>query len=232
MVKIKAPPKPPPSVSPNTNLKMHRDRVRHMLQSPLRRASVLGEETMPWSPAFNLDNTVYNYTDFNLENDFDVFADPMFAHLEANGSPLKRSTKRPRLERFQSTNALADITNSAQRKPVTSAPFLKVPDQTLQVKFDTPSKILSNLDSPGKLFNIGSPSRNPIGSLDDNISSEWLGLEDFQGSEFLADDIGDFGGLDILQGFEKIGGASSQPSRQAPAPKPKSGLERSFSTTF
>lgn len=232
MVKFKAPPKPPPSVSPNTNLKMHRDRVRHMLQSPLRRASVLGEETMPWSPAFNLDNTVYNYNDFNLENDFDVFADPMFAHLEANGSPVKRSIKKSRLDRPQSASALTDITNSAQRKSITSAPFLKVPDHPPHLKFDTPTKILGNLDSPGKLFNMGSPSRNPIGSIDDDIPAEWLGLEDFQGAEFLADDIGEFGGLDILQGFEKIGGASSQSSRQAPVPRSKSGLERSFSTTF
>ncbi|KAJ2904274.1 hypothetical protein MKZ38_008485 [Zalerion maritima] len=241
-MKMRAPPRPPPSVSPNTNLRIHRDKVHTMLNSPLRRASVLAEEANTWSPAFNLDNTIYTYNEFNIENtDFDVFQDPLFANFDID-SPIKRSVRKPsRLERPHSTGALSDMSNSAQRKSITSVPFLKFPGQIESpnaAKFDTPSKLIGTMDSPGKLFNLGSPTRMPVG--DENSAGDWLaGIEDFQGSEFLVDEITDFG-LDILQGFEKIGGGApsnsqpqvSTPTRTLQPRQIKPGLGRSYTTTF
>lgn len=238
-MKIKAPLKPPPSVSPNTNLQLHRDKVRHMLNSPLRRASILGEETNSWSPAFNLDNTVYNYNELMFDGlEFNILQDPVFA--DENGSPVKRSVKKTRSERSHSTTALGEIINSAPRKPITSVPLLKLREQTDSPsgKFDTPSKVLDLIDSPGKLFSLASPPRISVG--DENNPDTWLDLEDLDGTGFLAEDVGDFGGLDILQGFEKIGGASQMPaspqiSTPTRAPQPrgaKRGLGRSNTTMF
>src|SRR5207244_1889973 len=47
-VKLKAPPRPPPSASPNTDLRIHRDRVRNMLASPLRRIPNDSDGRMLW----------------------------------------------------------------------------------------------------------------------------------------------------------------------------------------
>ncbi|PCD37838.1 hypothetical protein AU210_006334 [Fusarium oxysporum f. sp. radicis-cucumerinum] len=53
MVKLNPPARPPPSASPNTNLRLHRDAVRNMLQSPDRKGDA---ENIPYSPAFYLGN--------------------------------------------------------------------------------------------------------------------------------------------------------------------------------
>ena len=80
-VKLKPPMRPPPTVSPNTNLQLHRDKVREMVGSPLRGIRVL-DENIPWSPAFNLatlDENSYMLSDFGAE--FDIFADANFGLL-------------------------------------------------------------------------------------------------------------------------------------------------------
>ncbi|KAM5351532.1 hypothetical protein ACJ41O_004255 [Fusarium nematophilum] len=242
IVKMKPPVRPPPSVSPNTNLRLHRDKVRHMLQSPLRRVTGISDDTVPWSPAFNLDETVYNF-DCDVVNtaDFDIFQD--FANIDDNvfatmssadaGSPVKRSVKRARLDRSVSTSALGEITNSAARKPIASAPLLKVPDQPAQ--FETPSKMFEGLSSPSKMFQQ-SPVRSQSPSKYSNLmeipaDGDWPGLM-IDPAEFIGHgthDVTDFSGLDILKGFEKIG-SGSQSNNNPRSNKP--GLGRSYSTTF
>lgn len=230
-LKLKAPPKPPPSVSPNTNLKLHRDRVRSMLQSPLRRVSNMGEvgEPRPYSPGpGNYDLFERDFVYGEACDHFDIFNDgsAFFGNVE-NGSPEKRSVKRMRLDRAHSASILTDITNSASHKSVTSAPFLKVPGQSPAVNFETPSKAFDGLSSPSKLLNFQSPSKATL--FDDSLANientNWI-LDDFCTTDFL-DDPNDFSGLDILQGFEKIGGGS-QPTR--PTSKPAFG--RSYTSTF
>ena len=56
-VKMKPPVLPPPSVSPNTNLRNHRNKVQSMLRDPASRIS--DEETYSWSPKFNIDDAAF-----------------------------------------------------------------------------------------------------------------------------------------------------------------------------
>ncbi|PHH71131.1 hypothetical protein CDD83_5266 [Cordyceps sp. RAO-2017] len=245
VIKMKPPARPPPSASPNTNLRIHRDKVRHMLQSPLRRVTGVGDDSMPWSPAFNLDDALYAFDDVAAASaDFDIFQDmsavddPMFPGMSPldTGSPVKRSAKRARLDRSVSTSALADITHSAKKKSLAAAPLLRVPEQSPSQFLETPSKAFEGLGSPSRLFGE-SPLRNPSPSkfsmMELPAHADWPGLSSIDAGDFMPhDDAGasDFVGLDILQGFEKIGSGAPAASRHPKALKPA--LGRSFTTRF
>ncbi|OAA56648.1 forkhead transcription factor [Niveomyces insectorum RCEF 264] len=227
-VKLKAPIKPPPSVSPGTNLRMHRDKVRHMLASPLRRIASATDDVQGWGSPTAFDESLYNFTDetdfaldtSNLSGAFEIFQDDSLPNLFPsvhNGSPTKPpSSKRLRLDRSYSVSALSDVTNSAVRRNITSAPFLKVPTQSPGSFLDTPSKFFDGLpSSPSKFFNLQSPSKAPTSAADPasfptsialalHDENSWVPLDDFCAPNFLQD-VDEFGGLDILQGFEKIG---------------------------
>ncbi|KAI1879461.1 hypothetical protein JX265_002415 [Neoarthrinium moseri] len=221
--------KPPPSVSPNTNLRLHRDEMKRMLDSPLRRASNLGDD-MPFSPNFNLDHTLY-FNEFVQDGtDFDIFQDGVldtsFFNLADNGSPMKRSAKRVRLDRTHSASALADLTNSVSSKSITSAPFLKVPD-TFPMPYETPSKVFEGMSSPSKFFQqspIAAKSASPL------KDSSWTGsLLDFGIAGFFEEENDENAGLDILKGFEKIG---STKAANGPAKASKPALGRSHTSIF
>ncbi|KAG4034336.1 hypothetical protein MFRU_003g03050 [Monilinia fructicola] len=228
-VKLKAPIKPPPSISPNTNLRMHRDRVRELVGSPIRGLTVL--EDSAWSPAFNLD-TSYMFSGY--VSDFDIFQDST-ASLPgtSNGSPEKRSVKRPRADRSKSANILSDVTNSNLNKSVTSTPILKLtPSLGGPSTFLSPTKGgLNFMDSPCKPNN-NSPLKFDSPIL--NLGNFDLPQDDFFNSEFLTEDLSDYAGFDITQRFPKIGsGAQQQQSRnssKSQAPRPSVG--RSSTTRF
>ncbi|KAI1469573.1 uncharacterized protein F4812DRAFT_335557 [Daldinia caldariorum] len=228
-VKIKPPPKPPASVSPNTNLRIHRDNVRSMLNSPLRRVSNITEDTIPWSPAFQIDDSIFNFNDFVTDStEFDIYQDQSldaFFGAADNGSPLKRSARRNRLDRSISMSALGDLTNSASKRSITSAPLLKAPASGTPLSYETPSKVFEDISSPSKIF-LESPSKNV------STKNSWVGLEDFCTSQFFEDETDESTGIDILQGFERIGG--SQPPRGLPASSKSSRapLGRSLTTKF
>ncbi|KAL7912990.1 hypothetical protein GGI35DRAFT_269087 [Trichoderma velutinum] len=242
--KVKAIVQPPPSVSPNTNLRIHRAKVRHLLQSPLRRvANLANDDSLPWSPAFRLDDNLFSFDTPNASHipDFDIFQDlpvddeNVFDSIGSAdaGSPIKRSVKRARLDRSISSSAIGDL--SASRKIVSSAPLLKAPDTPSQF-LETPSKVFEGLSSPSKLFQ-GSPIRGASPSKFASLielpgDGDWPSLHidpnDFASGAGV--DGSDFTGLDILQGFEKIG-SGSQPSRGLKQ-SGKPTLGRSFSTTF
>ncbi|XWW97619.1 hypothetical protein V2A60_005604 [Cordyceps javanica] len=239
VVKMKPPVRPPPSVSPNTNLRIHRDKVRHMLQSPLRRVTGVGEEALPWSPAFNLDDTLYAFDDLpNNVNNFDIFQDiagldentfPVIGSVDS-GSPVKRSAKRGRLERSVSSSGTDQLTGSV-KKSITSAPLLRVPEHSPLRFLDTPSKAFEGLSSPSKMLESptrGSPSKFSAAMLEVSGDDAWsLAMDP---NEFASgNENAEFGGLDILQGFQKIGSGSQQPK---PARAAKPALGRSYSTAF
>lgn len=221
--------RPPPSVSPNTNLKLHRDEMKRMLESPLRRASNLGDD-MPFSPNFNLDHTLF-LNDFIADGtDFGIFEDSSldtsFFNLADNGSPIKRSAKRMRLDRAHSTSALGDITASASNRSVTSVPYFKVPD-TFPMSYETPSKVFEGMSSPSKYL-----QQSPIAVKTASINKPdgWNGgYNDFY-TEIIEDENDENSGLDLLGGsFAKIG--STKSAIEAPrAAKPA--LGRSYTTTF
>ncbi|KAG6017545.1 hypothetical protein E4U43_000934 [Claviceps pusilla] len=248
MVKMKPPARPPPSASPNTNLRIHRDKVRHMLQSPLRRDGGVYEDVIPWSPAFNLDDAVYAYDSMAMQqsNDFDIYEDfsgmahgsifPSIGSTDA-GSPVKRSAKRPRLDRPVSSSVLGDVTNSASKKAMNLAPVLKFPDNNSPSRFfETPSKAFEGMSSPSKLFHQQSPSRmgSPIKFstvLDVPLDGgDWpsIGMGATHYGSNTSPEGSDFTGLDILQGFEKIGAGSHTSNQKSLSKNNKPSLNRSF----
>ncbi|POS85957.1 hypothetical protein EPUL_005893 [Erysiphe pulchra] len=94
-VKLYAPARAPPSASPNTNLRRHRDRVREMVGSPLRGMTTL-EENFSWSPAFNLDESSYMFnTAQDLNDEFEKLHDTAVRFpIMGTGSPERRVPKR------------------------------------------------------------------------------------------------------------------------------------------
>lgn len=231
-MKLKPPQKPPPSASPNTNLQIHRDQVRAMLQSPLRKMTGINEEA-PWSPAFNLDTTYYDmndpmmFGDMGIWNDMD---DSVFAGAPAYESPCKKSAKRPRLDRAQSAIGAGETCSTNN---VTSTPLLKLSTNQPNLTWETPSKVFSGLDSsPSKAFSMQSPSKAPsprkLSEMYDMSADAFFpGMFDTN-VDFLAEEA-ENAPLDILQGFQKIG-SGNQANGSNKSSKPA--LGRSYTTQF
>ncbi|KAL1584359.1 hypothetical protein WHR41_06375 [Cladosporium halotolerans] len=142
-VAFKRPVKAPMSVSPNTNLRNHRNKIRALLGSPAKTFSPQAEASN-WSPAFNLtvDDGSTGFTPFvspfkaartpwkpifgntptaddsyinTTSQLFDVFIDGPEEDATSRGSPEKRSAHRPSFARAAtSSGVLADITGSAK----------------------------------------------------------------------------------------------------------------------
>ncbi|KAL2019513.1 hypothetical protein VTK56DRAFT_9547 [Thermocarpiscus australiensis] len=233
--KLKSPPKPPPSLSPGTNLRLHRENIQHLVDSPFRRVCELLPENdnaaVQLTPGFDdvlrYELEVKKWEDTRFPSIFDSpFPCYRFAQLPegtANKSPAKRSAKKPkqRLERKQSTSALNDATATAHDAS-NSGSFLQVPNQASNLAFDTPSKVFDGLpSSPSKFFvDLQSPSKAPQGN-DENVDP-WASLDGLGAPDFFEDDgIG----FDMLAGFESIG-ASYAKSSQRP------GLGHSYTTPF
>ncbi|KAI9037378.1 forkhead box transcription factor [Aspergillus affinis] len=195
IIKFKKPAKPPPSVSPNTNLRNHRKKIQQMVNSPIKHLG-LTDEDLPWSPAFNIQDETFTPND-NLHASFDVFADHTADNMSASayGSPEKRSIKRVRNEASGSgSNVLTDITavNVNSRTGAPSMPASK-------------SKGLLFPDSPSKVPDSG--------RFVDTANDDFFSFHLFDESP------GDVDGVDLLQGFQKIGGASRDDlSRSKPRP--------------
>ncbi|KAK4540915.1 hypothetical protein LTR36_008423 [Oleoguttula mirabilis] len=190
---FKRPVKPPASVSPNTNLRNHRSRMKALLGSPAKPSSPLPEGGA-WSPAFNLaeDGSVgltpfkspfiANKTPWKPYNDtpgnnsfynaaFDVFIDAPEEDITARGSPEKRSARRPSLARaVTSTGVLADITGAAKNNggilaPTSDSVFSLSPFLAKPGSLRSPAR----LDSPLK------QSRKPPTS-NSAADMDWLGI--------------------------------------------------------
>lgn len=185
LIKFKKPAKPPPSVSPNTNLQNHRKKIQQMVNSPIKHLGLTDDE-LPWSPAFNIQDETYTPHD-NLHTSFDVFTDskPDQMSNSAYGSPEKRSVKRARTNAHgSSSNVLADITSMSANNRVGGFKSLS-PNK---------SKGLLMPESPSKLPD---PSR-----LSENAHDDFFSFHLFDDSPQEVD------GVDLLQGFQKIGGSS------------------------
>ncbi|KAK4106079.1 hypothetical protein N658DRAFT_519704 [Parathielavia hyrcaniae] len=239
-----APPKPPPSVSPSTNLRLHRQNIQSMVDSPFRRVSALlpdGDCLGQQTPALHGDHVLdfLNQSTFKTPN-FDIFEDaPEFPNLfpltpsaPPMDSPVKRSTRKQRLERSQSTSALSNITNTAARSVSRPSSFLRVPNQALNLMMDTPSKAFEGLpSSPSKLFlDLQSPSKVPMIN-DENLDVfNGVFLDGLDASCLLGEN--DSPEFDILAGFEKIGSCNPpQTSQGAAATTTRAPLGRSHSST-
>lgn len=242
-MKLKAPPKPPPSVSPSTNLRLHRQSIQSMVDSPFRRVSALLPETdftAQLTPGFDVDQLWYDMerktedsTGFDIYDDAAPFQS-IFAltpNVAANGSPAKRSVRKRQLERSLSTSALNDTTNMCHNTSNSASSFLKIPAHAPNLMLDTPSKVFDGLtSSPSKLFlDLQSPSKMPL--INDENLDPWVSLDALNTPDFLEDN--DFSGFDMLAGFEKIGSSNTQTSRATGSKPAQNGrLGRSYTTTF
>lgn len=242
---FRRPPKPPPALSPNTNLRNHRNLMKDLL-SPVKNFSPL-PEISNWSPSFNLDggisltparspfklsktplrafaDTPGAYKNQSLA--FDVFIDIPEDDLTARGSPERRNSRRPSLVRAAtSTGILADITGSAKGNslmlPASESPFSFSPFLTASASLRSPAKLGSPLKQMQK---EPSPSDTP--------KIDWTNGENLQyptttaagnadvselfGLELPSD--GSEEGIDIFQDFGKIGQSVPAPDRANGSP--------------
>lgn len=182
-VKFKMPKKAPASISPTTDLRIHRDKVRQMIGSPFRNSNLYSDGAGSFSPAFHiLDDTQYVFNDA-FDTGYPDFTDSNYRR-PASASPIKRSVKRQRTDRTSKTaNVLADITGTSLNSKA-SPLLLEAP------AYDSPLKQKSSKSSLGFVSNI-----------DDSAEEDFFGIDLLDN-----DEPDDYGGLDILQGFQKIGG--------------------------
>ncbi|KAL2358000.1 forkhead transcription factor-like protein [Cryomyces antarcticus] len=214
-VVFKRPTKAPPSVSPNTNLRNHRNRIKELIGSPQKNLSLMPDDHS-WSPAFRLPDegayeimTPFRHNDFNA---FDVFMEDESNLLMARGSPEKRSVKRPTLGRGLSTgNVLADVT-SAAKNGGTARTENRSPLKFTTFDIDIPAC----LESPAKLCSPVKRSvaiSHPQVRLVDEKSDLEVPRRDIFGIELGSDASEE--GVDILQGFQKIGATANGAQKTA-----------------
>ncbi|KAL0262092.1 Forkhead transcription factor [Diplodia seriata] len=206
---FKKPARPPASISPNTNLRNHRDRVRELVGSPDKTLGLLADVN-PWSPAFNLpDEENFNLLEDHFAENFDVFNDsPLQQARSSRGSPEKRSVKRPSSARaMTSSSILADITGSRANiaTPESSKQWLKPPSH---------KKSLSDFFA-GRTSAAPSPLKTPGASKAEDL----FGIDLYDDEE---------PGFDILQGFQKIGARPLQ--LESPTKKSRPAFGRSHTT--
>jgi forkhead transcription factor HCM1 len=238
-MKLKAPPKPPPSVSPSTNLRLHRESIQSMVDSPFRRVSALlpdGELAAQQTPGthgdhlwYYLEESGHNSTGFAIFEDAQDFQSIFAVTPSAApiGSPAKRSVRKQRFERSQSTSALNHVANPGHSASKSTS-FLRIPSQQNLV-LETPSKAFDGLpSSPSKLFaDLQSPSKMPLISGENLNVFHGISMGGLEAPDFLEEN--DFSGFDMLAGFEKIGSSNSQASRGNTKAAP---LNRSYTSTF
>lgn len=176
---FKKPIRPPPSISPNSQLNLHRQAMSAFMNSPAKSLGLFGDEHQ-YSPAFKWPGSASHNA---FDDHFEVYSDsgvtPATPGLAS--SPLK-SMKRPSLGRANtSSGALSDVTHMNGR---------------LNPK--TPSKLPVLKPTP-QIFVGGSP-----GKMDVMLPAfEHDDLFDFG---HFADENSDEGeGLDLTKGFQKIG---------------------------
>jgi forkhead transcription factor HCM1 len=225
---FKRPALPPPSASPNTNLRNHRNRMRELVGgSPDKSMSMFVDASYltnhNWSPAVQIPNEEsVNLMGLGFENTYDIFG--------YQDSPLKPSARRPRLERAATTSGiLADITgtkaNLASPIPKWTSTFLNTPNFS-PVKQGSPSKAPTSTPLPEFAFpglpagHIGlTPTQTFEAPADDDIF------------HLLHSDESE-PGIDLLQGFEKIGARASVAPNGSPSKAPRPGLTRSTTSRF
>jgi hypothetical protein len=200
-----------------------------------------------WSPAVSIPNEEnVNLVGHGFESTFDIFGD--FGY---NESPLKRSAKRPRLERAVTTSGvLADITgakgnmaNSPTPNWRMSSSFLNIPDLSPAKKL-SPIKapmLKSTTSTPLSNFALPQPSKEnthsgltPPQSFHVPAKPQQQQQQDDEDIFHLLHSDESEPGIDLLQGFEKIGARTlavapnGSPQKKAARP----GLARSSTTRF
>ena len=204
-INLKPPINRPPSVSPNTNLRIHRNTIRELIGSPTKQLN--GDDGL-YSPAFKLAEDDLCDFDGDFENGLSAFPDSDHYALcrQGTGSPRKRPAWRTDKAR-KTTDILADVTGVYQGKSMGSV--------SKPCDFDSPLRQKSGRSPLHFGYTVNEDSH-----------------EDLFGVDFLdTEEPDDIGGLDILQGFSKIG-SNKTPSAPAKRPSRPSLGSRSQTSIF
>ncbi|CAD6501943.1 BgTH12-02188 [Blumeria graminis f. sp. triticale] len=232
-VRLRAPIRPPPSASPNTNLRLHRDRVREMVGSPLRGMTIL-EDGFPWSPAFHFEeqsHTPMSNSDFGTNCDIFHNSSGLLA-ISCNGSPEIRATKRQRHESSNSGYVENNSTNSIDLASRSHSPKVTInfPQIGEVNKLDSSRIRLDISPLRNTSYNLSSPTK-PNGRFLPTLSVNLFNLP--RASENQSEnDAGEE--WDIMKGFQKIGtgrSSSKLSSKDKPIVKNHSN-KRNLATRF
>lgn len=248
-VVFKRPALPPASASPNTNLRNHRNKMRELVGgSPDKSLDMWTDNPLFEHKIFSPAVTIPNEENVNLvgqgfEATFDIFGDYSY-----NDSPIKRSVKRPRLERAATTSGiLADITG-AKSNMNSPTPSWKLSSSFLNIPNLSPIKNLSPLKAPMLKPPTSAPSLDfAFPNLDKENGPTGLKTsqsftastttqkqdEDEDIFHLLHSDESE-PGIDLLQGFEKIGARTSAvaPNGSPQKVSGRPGLTRSSTVRF
>ncbi|CAI4219221.1 unnamed protein product [Parascedosporium putredinis] len=201
------------------------------------------DNNLPWSPAFKLDDHLFGGFDGSLENtDFNIFqdaGDDVFNDLVNfdHSSPLKRTARRSRMDRSQSTSAITTMTSfDLSSSKTLDVPTLKVWEDATAGPLDTPSRAFEGLSSPSKhLLGSPSPLMQSPSKLPANLAmvpaeGDWSALA-FDPADFILESQ-ECAGVDILQGFAKIGSGSQSTAPRNARSGSKPGISRYYSSAF
>ncbi|PVH94990.1 hypothetical protein DM02DRAFT_171216 [Periconia macrospinosa] len=249
---FKRPALPPASASPNTNLRNHRNKMRELVGgSPDKNLAMWADTSFfdhkSWSPAVSVPNDEHvNLHGNGFDSTFDIFGD--FDYLQ---SPLRPNAKRPRLERAAtSTGILADITGTKANLMNSPTPNWKLSSSFLNIPTLSPTRNQSPSKAPASKPPTSTPLDSELPTLDKEAGRIGLGLappqsfaapaakqeDDDEIFRLLQSDDSE-PGIDLLQGFQKIGARTSAVApngspQKMPRPASRPGLARSSTTRF
>jgi hypothetical protein len=96
----------------------------------------------------------------------------------------------------------------------------------------SPSLAPSAFESPTKYFDLATPIKynsSALSAAGFDMPQDFVN-EDWYGAEFLTDEVSEFSGMDILQGFKKIGASGHNHTPKGNDSRPA--LGRSFTSLF
>ncbi|EXJ86476.1 hypothetical protein A1O3_03427 [Capronia epimyces CBS 606.96] len=210
-VVFKKPVRPPPSLSPNTQLHLHRKAMRDFANSPIKSFGLMQSDAEIYSPL------KWATLASSAPEEFEIFSDPAIGLTPATpaftSSPMKALGSRPTLGRATTTgDMLSDMMGTSYRLNT------KTPTRTSLLRAGVRASL------------SGSPLRGSMSNVTNVDEQDDL----FDFNSFENDNSDNEEGVDILKGFEKIGGSSMQVSGTVSAGhlrRPSMG-GRSFTSRF
>ncbi|RVX69510.1 hypothetical protein B0A52_06574 [Exophiala mesophila] len=197
-VRFKRPQRPPPSISPNTQLHYHRKAMQDFANSPMKGSGMWVGSGSPFVfppvvPSSHID-----------ESNFEIFSDPVNVgtpYTPAFSSPLRPADDRITGPRVIVSNALVDTAGNAQKA------YSKTPTRSSMLK--------SSLQASFTGSPFGAPIDSVIKSYEHN---DLFDFNSFENDSFDNDEE-----FDLTQGFGRIGEPSIQSSSTHHVQRPSLG---------
>jgi len=202
----------PPSTSPNTYLRRHRESVRELIGTPAHGLSVPAED-LAWSPAFKI-HEAFNPSPCKSTKDgafgaLTSFDDSFFGEYDAHfarGSPVRASTKRPLLHR-------ANTASSGLKESTSMSEMLRSHNNRLAspIRMLPPKPTSTTHGSPGKGVLARAGAEDAMWGVD--LDSE-------------EDETDASNTMDLTRGFRPIVGSTQ------PRPAARPAMARSITNKF